>query len=359
MFAHDWKIILNSFPAPVALLDDDLTVKHANSSLLSWLKLHSQDDLVGKRIGEIFSCVSSIGNGCGKSNECEHCVAQKLLFDTKVTNMPAQGKELLLSKRNNRTYTYDLKISTSPLSSDAIMVTMEDISDKKRKEAMERTFLHDMRNSVSSVCGLAEMINMTDDIKEITGYADEIQDAAYGVVDEMRSYVEIQHAESGNLYVDQREILLKKLIESSLKVRYNCPSHIQKDIILDTVSAATVFTDPALIRRVVNNMIINAFEAKETTRVEIGGAVDEACFHVWVWNDAYIPEEIQAHIFQRYFSTKGEGRGIGTYGMKLLIEDTLGGDVTCSSDPEHGTIFSARVPSRIRNLSSVDVRQAS
>ena len=40
-----------------------------------------------------------------------------------------------------------------------------------------------------------------------------------------------------------------------------------------------------------------------------------------------MPDEVKAQIFERSFSTKGRGRGIGTYSIKLLTERYLEG--TC------------------------------
>ena len=56
---------------------------------------------------------------------------------------------------------------------------------------------------------------------------------------------------------------------------------------------------------------------------------------------------MQQQIFQRSFSTKnGEGRGIGTYSVKLLVERYLEGSVEFVSDDAHGTVFTVIVPDR-------------
>ena len=51
-------------------------------------------------------------------------------------------------------------------------------------------------------------------------------------------------------------------------------------------------------------------------------------------------------IFQRSFSTKGEGRGLGTYSMKLLTERYLGGRVSFTTSADEGTIFKVALPIR-------------
>jgi sensor histidine kinase regulating citrate/malate metabolism len=63
-----------------------------------------------------------------------------------------------------------------------------------------------------------------------------------------------------------------------------------------------------------------------------------------VKNSKVMPENIKLQVFQRYFSTKGAGRGIGTYSMKLITENFLGGKVTMESEKKSGTVFRVEIP---------------
>ena len=49
-------------------------------------------------------------------------------------------------------------------------------------------------------------------------------------------------------------------------------------------------------------------------------------------------------VFQRSFSTKGSGRGLGTYSMRLLTEHYLRGSVGFTSSAAEGTTFFASYP---------------
>jgi signal transduction histidine kinase len=57
-------------------------------------------------------------------------------------------------------------------------------------------------------------------------------------------------------------------------------------------------------------------------------------------------ESVRSNIFRRYFSTKGGNRGLGTYGMKLLTEEYLGGEVSFRSSEQEGTTFTFVIPNR-------------
>jgi sensor histidine kinase regulating citrate/malate metabolism len=56
-----------------------------------------------------------------------------------------------------------------------------------------------------------------------------------------------------------------------------------------------------------------------------------------------MPEEVKMQLFQRSFSTKGEGRGIGTYSIRLLTENYLNGKVSFISNKTDGTVFSVEL----------------
>jgi signal transduction histidine kinase len=58
-----------------------------------------------------------------------------------------------------------------------------------------------------------------------------------------------------------------------------------------------------------------------------------------------MPRHVQQQLFQRSFSTKGGGRGLGTYSIKLLSERYLKGDVSFVSSQAEGTTFTVRFPS--------------
>lgn len=63
-----------------------------------------------------------------------------------------------------------------------------------------------------------------------------------------------------------------------------------------------------------------------------------------VFNSEVMSDEVKAQIFQRSFSTKGKGRGLGTYSVKLLTEEYLKGKITFISEKDFGTEFTLILP---------------
>jgi signal transduction histidine kinase len=116
-------------------------------------------------------------------------------------------------------------------------------------------------------------------------------------------------------------------------------------------SRSTRFTsDEALLGRVIGNIVKNAIEASvpgETVTIDC--FTSDGFIHFRVNNPTYMPENIRLQVFNRSFSTKGTGRGLGTYSMKFLTEKYLHGRITFTSTEEEGTTFTAACPLELQS----------
>jgi sensor histidine kinase regulating citrate/malate metabolism len=92
-------------------------------------------------------------------------------------------------------------------------------------------------------------------------------------------------------------------------------------------------------------MLKNALEAtSEEENVTLGARRDSDQVEFWVNNPAFMPRDVQLQVFKRSFSTKGPGRGIGTYSIRLLVSRYLRGSVDFESSQAQGTTFRVRLP---------------
>jgi signal transduction histidine kinase len=89
------------------------------------------------------------------------------------------------------------------------------------------------------------------------------------------------------------------------------------------------------------NLLKNSLEATPQEGIVTAGcdAFDDK-IRFWVRNESVMPQEVQMRIFQRSFSTKGKGRGLGTYSIRLMTENYLNGKVSFVSNETEGTVFS-------------------
>lgn len=102
--------------------------------------------------------------------------------------------------------------------------------------------------------------------------------------------------------------------------------------------------------RILGNLIDNALDApagRELKTIQVALWEDVKGFHFAVENNgAPVPEEIQDSLFQRGFSTKGPGRGMGLSIVQEILEQ-YGGQIDLDSTPRrtrfHGLIPTNRV----------------
>ena len=166
--------------------------------------------------------------------------------------------------------------------------------------------------------------------------------SAHALVDEIQSQCTLHAAEKGDLAVKMDDCDSLEALESAVAAcrafGFAEDKHVE---VLPGTQSIVFRTDATLLGRILINLLKNALEA--------GGAdtvVTATCravsvprrVRLSVHNDAVMPETVRAHVFQRSFSTKGTGRGLGTYSVKLLTE-SMGGRVWFDSNAGAGTTF--------------------
>jgi signal transduction histidine kinase len=105
-------------------------------------------------------------------------------------------------------------------------------------------------------------------------------------------------------------------------------------------------TDLVLLQRALVNLVKNALEATPAGgEVRIWHEPAQGRVTFAVWNAGAMAPTTALRVFQRYFTTKGErGRGLGTYGAKLIVERCLGGHVSFTTTEAEGTTFRIELP---------------
>jgi signal transduction histidine kinase len=104
-------------------------------------------------------------------------------------------------------------------------------------------------------------------------------------------------------------------------------------------------TDRSLLQRIILNLLKNALEATPYEGIVLAGSEYRGGnIRFWVRNEGVIPHHVQMQIFKRSFSTKGKGRGLGTYSVRLLAENYLKGKTGFISNEKEGTVFFVDLP---------------
>ncbi|MEN6626491.1 MAG: HAMP domain-containing sensor histidine kinase [Candidatus Sumerlaeia bacterium] len=343
--------VLESIDGYLMILNPQRQVLAMNRQLLSDLRIENPECLVGARPGEILNCIhaASAPGGCGTSKNCVTCGAVISILSSQASGEPVTKECLATVRHGDNEEALEFRVRATPIrvgQHDFTVLTFHDISGDKRRQALERTFFHDILNTVGGLMGWSSLMQTIDslDPKEA---AQRILVLTRRLKQEIEDQRRLLEAENGTLSLDKQPINVGQMLDS---IRAIFEAHTVargKNVEIAPVDGREeISTDPTLLERIITNMTKNALEAVqegETVRVEYRRRDGRPVF--LVSNPGVIPEQVQLQLFKRSFSTKAEkGRGIGTYSMKLFGERYLGGKVDFESAPGKGTTFWIELP---------------
>lgn len=349
----DVQAFVNALPHIVAVLNAERQIVYANTSLLQNAGLDSLDGVIGARLGEFIQCRHAWDEpgGCGTSADCRYCGAVQAILQSQQQQAKVEKECRILSEIKGESVAWDFWVSASPFhcgQTDYTILSLVDISDEKRRQALERIFFHDIINTAGSLSGLLDILKEEGDQALLRAYLELAGDISHNLIDEILAQRQLLAAERGELELERRAVLSKELMREAMKSIMQHEVAKGRTLLMAPDSVEVVLTtDPVLLGRVLVNMVKNALEATpKGGMVRIGCEMVEAARLVfWVHNPGYISAKTRSMIFQRSFSTKGKNRGLGTYSMKLLGEKYLRGRVSFQSEPDTGTIFRIELPS--------------
>jgi signal transduction histidine kinase len=350
--AHCDMTLLETVPAMVLLLDSRRQVLHANAALLEYAGKRGAPlpmvQALGLRPGELFGCVhaAEAADGCGATWACGQCGVLRTLRGAAAGTM-AEDEGRVLRRRDGRLAA--VTIATRAVAMDFggrpfFLLYLQDVRDRHTSKIMESLFLHDALNALNGVVGAAGMLHdeLRGDQHELAGM---VLERAGHLEHEIRSYRMLLDAERAELELHPEDVDPAALC--STLARLFTPQAQAAGVRLACAPGpnARLRTDKGILLRVLENLLKNAVEASPRGgTVTLGHESRGAGVRFFVSNESVMPAEVQGQVFQRFFSTKGPGRGLGTYGVRLLTENCLRGEVDFSSEPGQGTVFHVQLP---------------
>ena len=339
--------LLDSTPAYLAVLNEYRQIVYGNKALRDLLKGNNIELPFGKRTGEVLNCQRAFLNpfGCGTSDFCENCNARKAILTSLAGEEDIQECRIIqkdtLEALDLRVWTRQLEVDNQNFS----VFTFVDISHEKRRLALERIFFHDVLNSAG---GIKSYLSLLKDAskEEVDELLPMMADLSNKLIEEIKSQQDLSFAERDELIVNMSRCNPESIVRNIAGIYSKQNISVGKEIEIDCNSEKIDFVcDELLLSRMLGNMLKNALESSvQNSRIKIGCILLDNKIRFFVNNAGYIPQDIQNQIFQRSFSTKGKGRGLGTYSMKLLTERYLKGKVFFISSEKEGTTFYAEFP---------------
>ena len=336
--------------------EDGLTLDHVNAA---FAKLHGYDDadqLVGRPITELCAPayrrdaqahLGAVLDAGKHAFECKHLHADGAQFPVRVEATAMAGES----------------------NSKCIAFNVIDLTDQKRGERAMRTasrleatamlaggIAHDFNNLMVSVLGNASLmaLELGEDHPRRAALADieRAAEQAGHLAQQLLAYAR------GGKY-QPKVMNLNQTVQDVLELQQGQTSAVDLSSQL-TPKLANIWADPSQMVQVVMNLLINAREAI-THQGRIRVSTDNVYLHEDETRDRVeIPRgeyavitvedsgvgmtpEVRDRIFEPFFSTKKQGRGLGLAAVYGIVKNH-GGYIHVQSEPWQGTVFHVYLP---------------
>lgn len=343
--------VLTAVGGLIAVLNENRQILAINDGFFTSLGLTKPSEFLGVRLGEALHCVHAADNsaGCGTGRFCSTCGAAVAITATLATNQTVERTCALSVASGAVARDFSFLVKASPLTIDGrrfLLLFLHDRSAEERRCALEKSFLHDVGNTVM---GLDFTVNLL--ALKAPKESRKLHDRLRRLTDTLVREVKLQRLLVNNTPEDRgvvtQTISTPEVIRELRELMATQPAARGLQLnIAEPKQTVLLTTDLLLLLRVLLNMLLNACEATENggeVRCWIEAGEDVVIFSVW--NQAIIPPAVAGRIFQRFFSTKeGPGRGFGTFSMKLVAEQMLGGTIDFTSSLQDGTLFTLTLP---------------
>ncbi len=301
-----------------------------------------------------------------------------------LRRLPRGGHNLRSRHRRRDGSTFEVEISTSPLTWDGeplLLSMIRDITDRVRaerdREQLREQLLqsqkmeavgqltggiaHEFNNMLGVVLGYASLAGEIADARgdqTLAGYLGSVRRAAENARDLTAKLLAFSRHQPAARRTAQDPVAL---VEAALRLlRPTLPASLRIAIDLPTGLPA-VNVDVVEFQQVATNLLLNASHATgQVGRVEIalcerlGGGICAGCglpftgpyVGLVVADDgAGMEPEVMARIFEPFFTTKDAGKGTGL-GLPMVhgIVHTAGGHILVDSRPGAGTRFTVLLP---------------
>jgi len=327
------------------ILDENRQIVFTNDVLMKTLEIDNVNQVLGKRFGEAINCIYAFDEegGCGTTEHCRYCGAVNAILKCQKTNVKTSSECRIRRIVESTENFLDVEVTATPFVHNNLNYTifsLVDISDRKRRGIIEKIFFHDIMNVAAGLHGFFEIFNDIDE-EEQQDFIQMGTSLSQQIIDEISMQRLLTQAENHELLVDLKSVESIPFIHQIAKdLQYLDVAKGKNIVVNENSDAATFETDPVLLRRVLNNMIKNALEASvagESVTISVNKLDQKLKFSVH--NPKFMPRDVEMQVFMRSFSTKGTQRGLGTYSMKILGEQHLGGKVDFTTSRDEGTTF--------------------
>ncbi|MGH9153298.1 MAG: ATP-binding protein, partial [Acidimicrobiales bacterium] len=248
-----------------------------------------------------------------------------------------------------------LSIAAVPLEGGSAAVVVEDVSERRRLEAVRRDFVanvsHELKTPVAAVGLLAETMAGEDDATTVRRLAERIQDEAFRVAKIIDDLLDLSRLEAEEAVRHEPVRVAEVVAAAAAQIEPAATLRSVRLEVFEVPRSWTVHGDRRQLVSALANLLENAVKySDDGSAVEVRAGTDGAAIEVSVRDTGIgIPSRDLGRIFERFYRVdRGRGRDTGGTGLGLSIvrhvASNHGGEVLVESVEGEGSTFTLRVP---------------
>lgn len=211
------------------------------------------------------------------------------------------------------------------------------------------TASHDLRQPLQAVEIYLAVLARQLESNEQREICDKAQQSLRTMGELLDALLDMSKLESGTIIPEKRHFRLQVLLDRL--VEHNIQQAQAKGLQLEASDCdCMVYSDPALLERVIGNFISNAIRYTKHGRVSIECQLSQESLRIAVSDTGIgIPREALNKIFEAYYQLdnpsreRSRGLGLGLH-IARYIATLLGHELKVASTPGHGSTFTLIVP---------------
>ena len=236
-----------------------------------------------------------------------------------------------------------------------VAVVVEDVSERKRLEAVRRDFVanvsHELKTPVGAVGLLAETLFAEDDPEVVHRLAERLQLEAFRVARIIEDLLDLSRLEAEESPLHEPVPVHDVVAQAVDQARPAANHRLLSLDVVDVPRHWSVVGDRRQLVSALFNLLDNAVKYSEPgSSVEVVGTTDGKTIDVAVHDHGVgIPSRDLDRIFERFYRVdRGRGRDTGGTGLGLSIVRHVvgnhGGEVLVESREGEGSVFTLRLP---------------
>jgi signal transduction histidine kinase len=234
-----------------------------------------------------------------------------------------------------------------------------DLSSRNRelqlKKTLAQTLVHDLKSPLSAILGNLDLLEMRSD-DSLKYLVRRSKQGAARMLKMIMNLLDVESLEEGRLLPASEALDASDLMKRVIAESEGAAARKKVSLVLDAPEPARIEADPALLRRVVDNLLSNAIaKSPAGGRVTVVVRMREEGGEISVSDEGEgIPEAFRERIFEKYAQVEmkkaGEtnNRGLGLTFCRLAVE-AHGGTIWVDEAAAGGARFRMILPAELQH----------